>query len=233
MTSVLFQTPLGPSDLRIFRTPSAQPELNPKNCGAVTGQLLGLVTPGMSQEMTEKEEGVMIAEWIDFAKAVLHMKIGYKIHPLDTFETVFQSQLFPGFGTLVLALGKGERFGHYFVVTKSKDGKLAIVDPQLRKGFFNASEYFSLMQPTPSSFYVLLRDSPKTPAQHESDYIDGFLANNLKECLKEIDGDMDVDVEVSQPKDAEMKGGKKRRKTKRRLVSKRTLRRMHRSRRVL
>lgn len=230
MTSALFQTLLGPRDLRMFRTPSTQPEFNPKNCGAVTGQLLGLVTPRKAEEMTEQTQGVMIAEWIDFAKNVLHMDIGYQLHSIDTFTTIFQSQLFHGFGTLVLAIGKGETFGHYFVVAKSKDGQLAIVDPQLRKGFFNLSEYFSLIKPTPSSFYVLIRDTPKTSAQHESDYIDGFLANNLSQCLTDMDRDMDVDVEVSQPKDVEMKGGKKRRKTKRRLIANRTLRRMHRRR---
>ena len=206
MSSRLFQVKLNDRDMKVFRTPSAQPFINPVNCGAVTAQLLGLVTPETANQMTRDVEGAVADEWVLFLSRVLQTNIVAEEYNRDEFEAFFDHALFPGFATVVLLL-PNDKDGHYVVVGKSQAGVLVILDPQSRIGYFNVDDVYSF-----TTFVVFNRDFPRTSYQHETDYID-FLAEIFSKC--------------------KLNGGKRRRKTKRRLIAKRTLRGMNRRRRLL
>lgn len=220
------------ADLRVFRSPSAQATFNPKNCAAVSGQLLGLVTPKIANEMTQLEQGVFLDEWENYVSNVIDNPVKHLEQDMTKFESFFNANLFPGFGTLVLALPFTANYGHYFVVAKSLDKRLVILDPQLRVGYFRLTDYKTNFATPPTRFLVLLRKSPLPPNQHENDAL-AFLAKALETCTLST-GEVYMDIDKP-PQDVVMKGTghRKRRKTKRRLVTKRTLRRMNRRRRVL
>lgn len=232
MSSSLFQVRLNDADLRVFRSPQAQPAFNPTNCGAVAGQLLGLVTPKIANEMTQLEQGVFLDEWKKYVSSVLGNPVTNLPQDISKFESFFNTNLFPGFGTLVLTTSPPTNIGHYFVVAKSLDKRLVILDPQIRRGFFRFSDFLKILTPSPDTFYVLVRDSPRTTKQHENDYL-AFLSKALETC-NISNGEVYMDVEPSTPADVVMEGAvrRKRRKTKRRLLAKRTLRRMNRRRRI-
>lgn len=231
MGSSLFQVRMNDADLRVFRSPLTQPSFNPKNCGAVTGQLLGLVTPNVSNQMTELSQGVFLEEWETYVSSVLDNPVKRIEQDISKFESFFNANLFPGFGTLVLTLSTIS-FGHYFVVAKSVDGRLVILDPQLRVGYFSFAKYKTIFPNPPTRFIVLLRNSALSASQHENDSL-AFLAKALETCTLST-GEVYMDIDKP-PKDVVMEGTgrRKRRKTKRRSLAKRTLRRVNRRRRIL
>lgn len=235
MRSSLFQIPIGERDLKLFQTPSNQPPNYPLNCGAVTAQLLGLVSPETANEMTFRQQGIYIQEWTAYASASFGSPVTSYIYPIASFDALFAESLLPGFATLVLTLpGVGKGLGHYFVVGKTPVGRLVILDPQVRRGFLNSTAYFQQFSPPHTSFLVLRRNTPRTGAEHENDAI-GFLAKQLEQCnISSGDDEMDID-NTEPPPDIEMKlgGRRKRRKTRRRLLAKRTLRRVNRRKRIL
>ncbi len=208
-TSQLFQVPLGDRELQMFRSPAAQPAFNPRNCGAVSGQLLGLVTPEISNAMTQAEAGAYVDEWINHLSGILRKPLYSPETPIDLFQNFFTNNLFPGFATLVAAhpvIGSG----HFFVVAKSSDGQIMILDPQIRYGFRNSSEYFSNFRPPIARFSIIFHEASIPIAQHIQDSI-SILRNGLNQCSSDV----------------EMSGGKrkKQRKTRRVRRSKKTLRR--------
>jgi hypothetical protein len=228
MTSRLFQVPLSMSELNTFRTPESQPPTNPRNCGAVSGLLLGLVTPKKANEMTELRQGVYIHQWATYVSAILEKTVTDSMKDISTFKTYFKKNLFDGFATLVLTIPKEGQFGHYFVVAKLDGDRLVILDPQIRTGYYESDNY-PLPKPPLGKFSVLLRDTPQTPSVHTSDSVN-FLAAALESCTIS-NGEVEMEVDPP-PRDVEMTAGRrrKRRKTKRRSLAKRTLRRMNRRR---
>lgn len=220
------------SDLRVFRSPESQPKFNPTNCGAVAGQLLGLVTPKTADEMTQLKQGGILSDWISYISKTLEQPVTYFQEDITSFQSFFMKYLFPGFATIVVTVPI-ENYGHSFIVAKSADNRLVILDPQLRTGYFDISQYFTKVLPSHRRFLVFIRDTPRTAKQHETDYM-SFLAEAVKRC-NISSGEVYMDVEAPPPQDVIMSGGtsrRKRRKTKRRLIAKRTLRRMNRRRRI-
>ncbi len=201
------------------------------NCGAVTGQLLGLVSPKTANEMTQLQQGSYLGEWVDYASKVIGSPLTIHTEPITEFTRFFTYALFPGFGTLVLTLPVNDGVGHYFVVGKSNDNRIVILDPQTRRGNLQPDEYFSQFSPPHKLFRVLFRDVPKTAKQHENDAI-SFLAPMMEKC-NISSGEVYMEEDTPQT-DVEMSAGRrKKRKTKRRLLAKRTLRRVNRRRRVI
>lgn len=207
-------------DLKIFKTPKNQPISNPTNCGAVTAQLLGLVTPEIAEIMTQEKQGLWIPEWEHYLSEKLEQPVRAVEYPRNQLEPYLSRKLFDGFATPVLFLPE-ERFGHYMVVGKSN--QLVFLDAQKRFGSF------SLDYPA-ETFIVFERSTARTAKQHETDYIN-FLTFFLAQCKIGSPDEMDVDP-VQEDVVMEGTGRRKRRKTKRRLLAKRTLRRMNRRRRI-
>lgn len=223
--SSLFQVKLNDSDLRLFTSPESQPAFDPKNCGAVTGQLLGLVSSKVANEMTIFRQGVYPDEWINYISSTIGSKVTFKYQSISKLQSFFDKALFPGFGT-ILAIYPKEGSGHWFVMAKTIDNRLVALDPQVRQWYTSIESYFKTGSWVPYKFGVFYRDRIRTQPQHETDNI-AFLAKAFEQCSI-ASGD------ISQPPDVEMEGSsRKRRKTKRRLLAKRTLRRMNRRRRIL
>jgi hypothetical protein len=231
MTSQLFQVRLNDLDLKMFKSPETQPKFNPKNCGAVTGQLLGVVSQKASNEMTEKKLGLTTNEWTTYIQSVIGSPVQFTYEYISKFVPTFQKSLLPGFGTFVVVLPE-QGIGHAFVVAKDLSGRLLFLDPQIRKGFYSINEYFSNRSLEPRRFAIIIHPNPKTAKEHD-DIAIGFLANALAQC-NISSGEVYMDVEPLPTSDVVMEGTarRKRRKTKRRLVAKRTLRRMNRRRRI-
>jgi hypothetical protein len=203
--------------LEYFQSPESQPQINPRNCGAVTGQLLGLVGSKIANEMTMLMQGTYPAEWTNYVSTALNDNVTLNYYQIEGIGHSLKHELFPGFGTMV-GIAPDEGHGHWFVVGKRLDNQaLVILDPQIRKGFLDFPSYFATGNFIPIKFAVFLRTSPKTEQQH---FLDGLTFGSLQ---------------CSMQPDVEMQGARrrKRRKTKRRLVAKRTLRRMNRLRRLL
>jgi hypothetical protein len=215
----------------MFRSPEAQPAFNPKNCGAVTGQLLGLVTSKTANEMTKLGQGSYPEEWVNYISTTVGSPVKLKVYPFSTLESFFQANLFPGFGTSI-AMYPESGSGHWFIVAKSRENRLVILDPQTRKGYFDVQSYVSTGGWVPTRFFVFLRNTPRSEKEHDADYL-GFLAKALEIC--DFSSIVEMEVEPPRQEDIVMEGTgrRKRRKTRRRLVAKRTLRRMNRRRRIL
>ena len=232
MSSSLFQVRITDRNLTGFVTPSSQPRIAPMNCAAVSGQLLGLISPGTADEMTRLGQGRPVEEWADHASKVIGSPVTIHTQPATEFTRFFAFALFPGFATLMLSLPTQNSIGHYVVVGKRLDGNIVILDPQKRRGYVTVNEYFPRFSPPHTRFLVLFRDAPKTLQQHERDAL-SFSAPMMDQCKISSRTDA-MDEDPPQSTDVEMKrGGRKRRKTRRRLLAKRTLRRVNRRRRIL
>lgn len=233
MSSKLFQVRLNQRDTRLFRTPESQPTEHPINCGAVSGLLLGLITPKLANELTQLERGQTATEWETYLSASTETPIHFNIIETTRMEHFFRDNLFPGFATFVAVL-PAEQYGHAVVVAKSQDNRLAILDPQWKKVYMTFQSFLDSLPFSTKTVGVFLRDAPRTPKQHETDYM-GFLAKALETCnISSGEVYMDEDIPQSS-KDVVMEGTgrRKRRKTKRRSLAKRTLRRVNRRRRIL
>ncbi len=240
MSSSLLQIRMTNYQLRGFTSPISQPIVNPLNCGAVTGQLLKLVTPTVANNMTILGLGKFVQEWIDHTTGLLPQPTHATDFDIRAFKALFTKMLFPGFGTFVGTYSPLTKEGHFFVVGKFLNGQLVVLDPQLRKGYLNIENYFQENRPLDTHFIVI-----ETKTKNSRTYYDKFskylLENVQGACDKKttpyaMDEDVppSADVEMNSSSDVEMNlGGRKRRKTKRRSLAKRTLRRVNRRRRIL
>ena len=231
MRSALLQVRMTNEQLRGFVSPTAQPTVNPQNCSAVTAQLLKLITPAMANQLTSANVRPYTQEWADYTSQLLRDKtyIETKSFTPRTFAGLF-THLFPGFGTFVVT--SDGNTAHAFVVGRFLNGTLVILDPQIRKGYFNFERYFQDGRPRDNEISVIRTENmkPKT-------YYDGFskyLAETIVGTCDLNTSPYAMDEDAPPSADVEMKlGGRKRRKTKRRLLAKRTLRRVNRRRRVI
>ena len=177
--STLFQTQLSNRDIVYFRNPENQPAYNPLNCGAVSGQLLGIVSKTLAEKMTAGITGVYIQEWEDSLNKIAGKKI---YHVEQTKLDEIYNDLFDGFGTLVL-FTRAVGLGHYCVLASGNDHELYLLDAQTRqayKGREAIEQYLQsqlLIGPT-----LVIRTIPKTKNEHIDTFIDDFLSRNLAEC---------------------------------------------------
>ena len=189
-TSNLFQLQLNDRDTRMFTNPPAQPANDPVNCGAVTAQLLGLITPAVSEEMTARREGVFLANWVNTLNGIIGHKELTAVREAITLNalTNIRNKLFPGFATFVLAtrvdpITNIETTGHYFVMARA-DGILYLVDPQIRRTFAGPDEIaqYLIAEGLTGTLYSLELKTPLTKTEQRSFYIEHFLADNLSRC---------------------------------------------------
>lgn len=177
--STLFQTQLSNKDILYFRNPENQPAYNPMNCGAVSGQLLGIVSKKLAEKMTARMEGVYIQDW----ENDLNTAAGRRIYSIQQTNLVdIYNDLFDGFGTLVLFTRVGGP-GHYCVLALGNDHELYLLDAQLRqvyKGKAAIEQYLQtqgLVGPM-----LVIRTIPKTKDEHINTFINDFLSRHFSEC---------------------------------------------------
>lgn len=229
MSSALLQVRMTNEQLQGFVTPISQPAVNPMNCTAVTAQLLKLITPAMATYLTSSDIQPYTQEWADYASTLLRKKTYIEGSPLtpQTFAKMW-AHLFPGFGTFVIT--SDEQSAHAFVVGRFLDGTPVILDPQIRKGYFNFEKYFQENRPNDQYIQVIRTEYLNSKeyydsfSKHLSENVDGICETNTSPYAMDEDPPANVGMDI---------GGRKRRKTKRRSIAKRTLRRVNRRRRIL
>lgn len=228
--SSLLQIRITNEQLRGFVSPIAQPDVNPMNCGAVAGQLLKLVTPDLANTMTMSGMGMYVSEWVQHTSGLVKKQTYGIDRDIRTFGDFFVSMLFPGFATLVGTYNPVTNTGHFFVIGRFLNGHLVILDPQLRKGYLNILNYFRENRPYDTRFVAIVMEKQQPAAFYDA--FSKYLSESVESSCDPNTKPYGMDVDVTPEFDVEMKlGGKrKRRKTRRRLLSKRTLRRMHRRR---
>ena len=177
-TSTVFQAQLRPTDVKFFENPESQPRYNPMNCGAVSGQLLGIVSKSVSEEMTKQRIGVALDEWVNELNKLAGSQI-YRKEPAS-LQTI-RNSLFPGFATLAL-FTRIDNIGHYAVIAVGKDNNLYILDPQIRKVFKNDEITQYIQEGNLDGPIYILRTPPRTKSEHISAFIDDILAGHMSAC---------------------------------------------------
>lgn len=231
MSSALLQVRMTNDQLRGFVSPISQPTVNPQNCSAVTAQLLKLITPAMANHLTSSNVRPYTEEWANYMSRLLRENTYIETTSFTpkTFAKLF-TRLFPGFGTFVVT--DDGNTAHAFVVGRFLDGTLVILDPQIRKGYFNFERYFQDGRPGDTRITVI--STEKVNPKSYYDNFSRYLAENVVGVCDTQTSPYAMDEDAPLSADVEMKlGGRKRRKTKRRSLAKHTLRRVNRRRRIL
>lgn len=176
--SRLFQVPLTPTDVKIYEPPPNQPLINPTNCGAVTGQLLGLVSSSSAEQMTAQQQGVFIDEWVTH----LNVTAGGNVYRSEeTTVDEIHNQLFEGNATMVLFL-RPAGMGHYVVLANHKH-KTYLLDPQVGETvpYEGIRNYLQTTGLT-GEILVVKSMEPRTKEQHEDVFIDDLLSWQMSAC---------------------------------------------------
>lgn len=178
ITSRLFQKHITPNDTKFFENPSNQPELNPMNCAAVSGQLLGIVSKKTSEEMTGKVIGTTLDEWIVAMDKLGSNKYSYKA--VD-FATI-QRELFWGYATLGF-FTRTDGTGHVAVIVRYTDGNIYILDPQVRDVYVNEDiASFKHRGRYTDTIFVIYSDKALTKEQYDNIFINDILSSLLHQC---------------------------------------------------
>ena len=189
--TALFQVPITPQDVKLFQNPPSQPHFDAKNCGLVSGQLLGLLGPKKSDIWTAQtlQSGTTIAEWSayfnTYGKPSADMAYRFLQAPIapESLNTVAEN-LFNNFATILFLKGSARPMGHIFVLSKYND-EYYIIDPQIRQVFYGQTaliDYITRLNVVPGEMFIIEKNLPRTPEEHTDDYINGFMANLIGEC---------------------------------------------------
>jgi hypothetical protein len=180
----LFQVPFTKKDLDRFRAPDSQPAVNPVNCGPVSGQLLGIITRALSNQLTVARRGMTLAEWEYEISNVLNSQVEGSIKSPADGPSYFLQKLFPGHATMVIYNRGGGQLGHAFVVAKTMEDRLYILDAQSREVYEDDKDYYRVLGGDPVNITVFLFTEPKTKSEIEKQQID-YLTKSMSElCIK-------------------------------------------------
>jgi hypothetical protein len=171
--SALFQVPLSPCQVLQFKNPPSQDAIDPQNCAAVSAQLIGIISPSKSDELSayRLNEGMgdklaraqmmaYMSQWASHINRLLRRSGPttpddmYNTFTSDTISSGFtgiNDHLFDGFATIVLVsrqVDNNLESGHFMVVAKTGT-ELSVIDPQQRRvgtGIQSIEEYLSSLE---------------------------------------------------------------------------------------
>jgi len=141
LISALFQVALTPADVKFFDNPSNQPEdLNEAiNCGAVSGQLLGLYSKWTAEVMTEQRLASYKQEWITELNREAEGKFTFTLadglgvdYRYNVNLDYVRRNLFTGYATLLMFDRVGVP-GHSVVGAYDSSRNFYILDAQARR----------------------------------------------------------------------------------------------------
>lgn len=174
----LFQKRITPNDTKFFENPSTQPELNPMNCAAVSGQLLGIVSKKTAEEMTDKAIGKTLDEWILAMNKLGSTK--YSAKDVD-FNTIY-NQLFLGYATIGF-FTRTDGTGHAAVIVRYTDGNTYILDPQVRDVYVNEDIVnFKRRGNYTDRIFVLYSNTPLTKEEYDTIFAEDILSALVHQC---------------------------------------------------
>ena len=145
--NTLFQVPLARVDVWNASIIQTQKPMNPQNCGAASGLLLGLLTPRMAEYYSALDNDAP-SKWASYWKNHIGNDGNTYEFKTDKADKLIQlaNDLFPGCGTLVLFSRRGTSSGHWVVLAKYIDGTISLLDLQsgiLIKTLDEMGEYIS------------------------------------------------------------------------------------------
>lgn len=198
-TSNLFQVPISPADVAMFKNPPSQPPSYPMNCGAVSGQLLRIVSDAESELMTQRRIGTTWGEWINYINTkkpagVIEYRTAIVFNEFETSRDsirTIEPLLFPGFATLVSVHRTTRPAGHYFVLAKDAEGRTYILDPQIRHVVqsHQLQAYLELGK-LDAHLITIKVNPPRTAHEFRTDFRSGFSVFDNIERKLETRGNM-------------------------------------------
>lgn len=129
--NTLFQVPVARVDVWNASIIQKQKPVNPGNCGAASGLMLGLLTPAMSEYYSAldlQSPTVWVSNWEQYL-ANDGNAYNFRITTVAGLKEL-SDNLFPGCGTLVLFSCPRQTFGHWVVIVKYTDGTISLLDLQ-------------------------------------------------------------------------------------------------------
>jgi len=156
--------------------------------------LLGLVTPAKANEMTMKNDVIMVGTWLEFLNESAPAGIVYSARtlPLTTAAlTDIGKGLFSESGTIILSGETGHAGGHYYVLARDDQSRFVLLDAQQGLCLANIIDVQKFMQfihpgvkEGGGDFIVFTVSQPRTPGQSTSDFVNGPLQKQLAASLK-------------------------------------------------
>ena len=155
--SSLFQVPLSRCQVLQFKNPPSQDIQDPQNCAAVSAQLIGIISPtksnelsayrfnqGLGDSVTRSQMMAYMTQWTSHINRLLRRSSSTS--PEDMYSTLrsndipsvlngINDNLFDGFATIVLISRQVDNktvSGHFMVVAKTGT-ELSVIDPQRRR----------------------------------------------------------------------------------------------------
>ena len=176
--SDLFQLPFDERDVACYRRPGSQPKKEPMNCGAVSGNLLRLLTMKESEELTKKgakAPSAYVENWPVFLKNTLQSgDVDFKTENVSDIPAISRF-LFSGHATIVFGRRSGS--GHVFVLRRIDENHVEILDPQSLERFDAMEEYIRKEQFF--SYIAIFFTKPLTPSQISNIHLEGVLSKNI------------------------------------------------------
>lgn len=129
--NTLFQVPLARVDVWNASRIQSQKPVNPQNCGAASGLLLGLLTPVMADYYSAWDDDAP-SKWASYWQTHIGSDgntYEFKTEKADKLKQLADN-LFAGCGTLVLFSRPGTSSGHWVVLAKYMDGTISLADLQ-------------------------------------------------------------------------------------------------------
>lgn len=177
-TSNVFQVPLTPSDVAFFENPKNQPIENAINCGAVSGQLLGLYSKETAEGMTELNIGITLEWWVDELNRVSKGSIvTYTLRNVLGIGYI-EDHLFTNYATLVFLTRTGAA-GHTVVGVYDKDRKFYILDPQKRMVYAKSEIPAYFAEESITGITLILANVQLPREVFDDIYINTFLSDKL------------------------------------------------------
>jgi hypothetical protein len=129
--TTLFQVPVAMVDVFNASRIQYQRAINPGNCGAASGLLLGLVTPKEAEYLSALDLSAP-SVWTHYWEHQLSKDGNQYSTVRSTFNGISNivQDLFLGCGTLVLTRHPRHSLGHWVVIAKDMNGRVAFIDLQ-------------------------------------------------------------------------------------------------------
>jgi hypothetical protein len=129
--NTLFQVPLARVDVWNASRIQSQKPVNPQNCGAASGLLLGLLTPAMAEYYSAWDNDAP-SKWASYWKNHIDSDgntYEFKTEKVDKLKQL-SDNMFAGCGTLLLFSRPETSSGHWVVLAKYIDGTISLLDLQ-------------------------------------------------------------------------------------------------------
>jgi hypothetical protein len=132
--NTLFQVSLSVVDVLNAKPIATQRRDQPNNCFSASALILGLVTPRMAEYFSawDSSAPTLLADYWERVLKFDGNTYTFAMRPIQSFPEI-TGALFPGCATFVGLRNENNQLGHMVVVSKDKNGNVAMIDLQQGK----------------------------------------------------------------------------------------------------